>query len=71
MSNNIAEYAVGWLFVTYKMLRKWQIYLKQFFTDSPTRHTHTYTHTHTPTIAIGENEIRCISPKNVIALAHS
>ena len=61
------------VFVDYKILKKWQIYLNLFSTGPSTRQTHehpthiytpTHTNAHTPMIAISENATRCISPKN-------
>ena len=72
MKYNVSEYAVGWLFVAYKMVKKWWIYLTPFFTGPPTRHTytphalthtHTYTHTHT--------HIRNDARMHARALAHA
>ena len=55
MSYNVAKYITGWLFVTYKMVKNWQIEL--FSCGSPMRQmdkhacthavTQACTHTHT------------------------
>ena len=57
MSCNVEKKClVDGFFVAYKMVKKWCIYLKPFFTGLPTSHTYTWTHAHTDVQTIGKGK---------------
>ena len=57
MSNNVTVYVVGWILMAYKMMQKWEIYLKFYSSDPPTRHMDTMDEA---AIAIGDNVTCCM-----------
>ena len=73
MSYNVAEYVIGWLFMSYEMIKKVRIYLKLFrvihqrctHTTHTNTYIHTYTHIHTHTY------IHTHTDRPTIAICHN